>query len=83
MKVVKQVRKAWRASMRGQESIHIKGTVHILGYLIFSRGSLLIKLLHSSIITNSLLIYFIIVFMYLLSFSLIFPPPLLLSSMHQ
>ena len=49
--------------MRGQESIHIKGTVHIFGYLIFSRGSLLIKLLHSSIITKSLLIYFIIVFM--------------------
>ena len=61
MKVVKQMRKAWRASMRGQESVHIKGTVHIFGYLIFSRGSLLIKRLHSIIrITNSLLIYFII-----------------------
>lgn len=50
--------------MRGQESVHIKGTVHIFGYLIFSRGSLLIKRLHSIIrITNSLLIYFIIVLM--------------------
>ena len=58
MKVVEQVRKAWRTSTRGQESIHIKWTVRIVRYLIFSRGSLLIKHLHSiRRITNSLFIY--------------------------